>query len=174
VEEVSGIAAGTVLVGVWKACEKELVRLTELFSSRISQWYGDSDISLECTTSDIESAFRKQRLGPWRQCVHINYIFLMVIIPWYRSMTVGEQKLTRLPSQKDIVMHDSLTRVNLIPLTGRAHAGIAVVTRTWRNLWRTCRSWWLKCAENRRPSTRRKDPIRYCWTCSLSLGHLLA
>ena len=64
VEEVSGIAAGTVLVGVWKACEKELVRLTELFSSRISQWYGDSDISLECTTSDIESTFRKQRLGP--------------------------------------------------------------------------------------------------------------
>jgi exocyst complex component 1 len=64
VEEVSGIAAGTVLVGVWKACEKELVRLTELFSSRISQWYGDSGISLECTTSDIENAFRKQRLGP--------------------------------------------------------------------------------------------------------------
>lgn len=63
-EEVSGIAAGTVLVGVWKACEKELVRLTELFSSRISQWYGDCGISLECTTSDIESAFRKQRLGP--------------------------------------------------------------------------------------------------------------
>ena len=64
VEEVSGIAAGTVLVGVWRACEKELVRLTELFSSRISQWYGDSGVSLECTTSDIESAFRKQRLGP--------------------------------------------------------------------------------------------------------------
>lgn len=64
VEEVSGIAAGTVLVGVWKVCEKELVRLTEMFSSRISQWYGDSGISLECTTSDIESAFRKQRLGP--------------------------------------------------------------------------------------------------------------
>ena len=63
VEEVSGIAAGTVLVGVWKACEKDLVKLTELFSSRISQWYGDSGISLECTTSDIESAFRKQRLG---------------------------------------------------------------------------------------------------------------
>lgn len=64
VEEVGGIAAGTVLVGVWKACEKELVRLMELFSSRISQWYGDSGITLECTTSDIESAFRKQRLGP--------------------------------------------------------------------------------------------------------------
>lgn len=64
VEEVSSIASGTVLVGVWKACEKELVRLTELFSSRISRWYGDSGISLECTTSDVESAFRKQRLGP--------------------------------------------------------------------------------------------------------------
>ncbi|KAF8807747.1 exocyst complex component, sec3 subunit [Phlegmacium glaucopus] len=63
-EEVSGIAAGTVLVGVWKACEKELVKLTELFSYRISQWYGDSGVSLEYTTSDIETAFRKQRLGP--------------------------------------------------------------------------------------------------------------
>jgi len=64
VEEVSGIAAGTVLVGVWKACEKELVKLTELFSSRISQWYGDSGVSLEYTTSDVETAFRRQRLGP--------------------------------------------------------------------------------------------------------------
>jgi hypothetical protein len=64
VEEINGIAAGTVLVGVWKACEKELVRLTELFSSRISHWYGDSGISLEYTSSDIESAFRKQRMGP--------------------------------------------------------------------------------------------------------------
>ena len=64
VEEVSGIAAGTVLVRVWMACEKELVRLTELFSSRISQWYGDSGISLEYTTSDIETAFRRQKLGP--------------------------------------------------------------------------------------------------------------
>lgn len=62
-EEVSGIAAGTVLVGVWKACEKELVRLTELFSSRISQWYGDS-LPLEYTTSDVETAFRRQRSGP--------------------------------------------------------------------------------------------------------------
>src|ERR1700678_3068560 len=64
VDEVSGIAAGTVLVGVWKACEKELVRLTELFSSRISQWYEDSGVSLEYTTSDIETAFRRQRQGP--------------------------------------------------------------------------------------------------------------
>ena len=64
VEEVSGIAAGTVLVGVWKACEKELMRLTDFFSSQISHWYGDSGISLEYTSSDIESAFRKQRLGP--------------------------------------------------------------------------------------------------------------
>ena len=63
VEEVSGIATGTVLAGVWKACEKELVRLTELFSARISQWYGGSGISLEYTSSDVENAFRKQRLG---------------------------------------------------------------------------------------------------------------
>lgn len=64
IEEVSGIAAGTALVGVWKACEKELVRLTELFSYRVSQWYGDSGVSLEYTTSDIETAFRRQRVGP--------------------------------------------------------------------------------------------------------------
>ena len=70
--------------------------------------------------------------------------------------------------------HDSLPRVNLTPFTSRAHAAIAVVTRIWRNLWRTCRSRWLKCAENWRPSTRRKEPIRNCrWSCCLSLGQFL-
>ena len=48
----------------------------------------------------------------------------------YPATTVGEQKLTRLPSQKGIAIHDSLPGVNLILLTGRTHAAIAVVTRT--------------------------------------------
>lgn len=62
-EEAGGIAAGTVMVGVWKACEEELLRITELFTKRISQCYGDSGISLEYTAADVETAFRRHRVG---------------------------------------------------------------------------------------------------------------
>lgn len=62
-EESGGIAPGTVLVGVWKACEEELLRITELFLKRISQCYGDSGVTLEYTASDIEAAFKRQRVG---------------------------------------------------------------------------------------------------------------
>ncbi|EGN91691.1 hypothetical protein SERLA73DRAFT_67000 [Serpula lacrymans var. lacrymans S7.3] len=62
-EESSVIAPGTVLVGVWKACEEELQRITELFNKRIAQCYADSGLSLEYTAADVEAAFRRHRLG---------------------------------------------------------------------------------------------------------------
>ncbi|KAJ7048537.1 exocyst complex component Sec3-domain-containing protein [Mycena amicta] len=62
-EESGGIAPGTVMVGVWKACEEELLRVTELVRKRIAQCYADSGITLEYTTPDVEAAFRRQRSG---------------------------------------------------------------------------------------------------------------
>ena len=62
-EESGGIASGTVMVGVWKACEEELLRVTELVKKRITQCYADSGVSLEYTPADVEGAFRRQRVG---------------------------------------------------------------------------------------------------------------
>ena len=62
-DESSGIAPGTVLVGVWKACEDELLRITELFAKRISQCYQSSGISLEYTAADVEAAFKRHRVA---------------------------------------------------------------------------------------------------------------
>jgi len=62
-EERGGIAPGTVLVGVWKGCEEELLRITELFNKRINQCYADAGISLEYTVADVESAFRRHSVG---------------------------------------------------------------------------------------------------------------
>ncbi|KAJ7102098.1 exocyst complex component sec3 subunit [Mycena belliarum] len=62
-EETGGIAPGTVLVGVWKACEEELLRVTELVNKRISQCYADSGVTLDYNASDVEGAFRRQRVG---------------------------------------------------------------------------------------------------------------
>ncbi|KAH7885936.1 exocyst complex component Sec3-domain-containing protein [Phlebopus sp. FC_14] len=61
--ESSGIAPGTVMVGVWKACEEELQRMTEGFSMRISQCYAESGLSLEYSSGDVEAAFKRHRLG---------------------------------------------------------------------------------------------------------------
>lgn len=52
-----------VFSNVWKGCEAELVKLTEKIGSLISQYYGDSGVSLEFTGADIESAFKKTRAG---------------------------------------------------------------------------------------------------------------
>ncbi|GLB35990.1 putative exocyst complex component SEC3 N-terminal PIP2 binding PH [Lyophyllum shimeji] len=62
-EDSGGIVPGTVLVGVWKACEEELLRITDLFNKRISQCYGNTGISLEYTAADVEVAFRRHRVG---------------------------------------------------------------------------------------------------------------
>ncbi|KAG6854240.1 hypothetical protein C0991_009258 [Blastosporella zonata] len=62
-EESGGIVPGTVLVGVWKACEEELLRITELFSRRIAQCYSSTGITLEYTAPDVEAAFRRHHIG---------------------------------------------------------------------------------------------------------------
>ncbi|KAF7301154.1 Sec3-PIP2-bind domain-containing protein [Mycena indigotica] len=59
----AGMASGTVMAGVWKACEEELVRVTQLVQKRITQCYADSGVTLEYTIADVESAFRRQRAG---------------------------------------------------------------------------------------------------------------
>jgi hypothetical protein len=60
-EEASNILPGTVIAGVWKACEEELVRITEFFNKRIAQCYPNSGVSLEYSSSDVEAAFRRHR-----------------------------------------------------------------------------------------------------------------
>ncbi|KAI9461020.1 exocyst complex component sec3 subunit [Lactarius psammicola] len=61
--ESGGIAPGTVLVGVWKACEEELLRITDIFAKRISQCYANSGVSLEYSAADVEAAFKRHRIG---------------------------------------------------------------------------------------------------------------
>ena len=47
---------------LWKACEEELLRITELFNKRLAQCYAESGVSLEYTPADVEAAFRRHRL----------------------------------------------------------------------------------------------------------------
>ncbi|KAF8755980.1 Exocyst complex component SEC3 N-terminal PIP2 binding PH [Rhizoctonia solani] len=56
-------AAAPVLVGVWNACEEQLLRLTDRWIRLIGQCYPDSGVSLEYTTGDVRAAFRKHRAG---------------------------------------------------------------------------------------------------------------
>ncbi|EMD41929.1 hypothetical protein CERSUDRAFT_79548 [Gelatoporia subvermispora B] len=60
---VTGIAPGSALVGVWKACEEELLRITDLFTKRINQCYKDSGVILEYTPIDVEAGFRRHRIA---------------------------------------------------------------------------------------------------------------
>lgn len=61
-DDAAGAVSAKLLSAVWKACEDELVKLTEHWSSRISELYGDG-ISLDFTAGDVETAFRRQKLG---------------------------------------------------------------------------------------------------------------
>ncbi|KAI9513060.1 exocyst complex component sec3 subunit [Russula earlei] len=61
--DTSGITLGTVLVGVWKACEDELLRITEIFAKRIAQCYANAGVSLEYSAADVEAAFKRNRVG---------------------------------------------------------------------------------------------------------------
>lgn len=63
VDESNTAISSKVLLEVWKACEEELVLLTETWTSRISQWYSDSGIALEFTKTEVEAAFRRQKFG---------------------------------------------------------------------------------------------------------------
>ncbi|KAJ1301562.1 hypothetical protein OPQ81_008810 [Rhizoctonia solani] len=56
-------AAAPVLVGVWNACEEQLLQLTEKWTKLIGQCYSDSGVSLEYTTGDVKTAFRRHRAG---------------------------------------------------------------------------------------------------------------
>ncbi|CAE6412634.1 unnamed protein product [Rhizoctonia solani] len=58
----SGVAA-PVLVGVWNACEEQLLRLTDKWIKLINQCYPDSGVSLEYTTGEVKAAFKKHRTG---------------------------------------------------------------------------------------------------------------
>ncbi|KAI0715395.1 exocyst complex component Sec3-domain-containing protein [Earliella scabrosa] len=59
----TGIAPGTVMVGVWRACEEELLRITELFNKRIAQCYKETGVTLEYSAADVEVAFRRHRVN---------------------------------------------------------------------------------------------------------------
>ena len=63
VDESNSAISGKVLLDVWKVCEEEFVKLTETWTSRITQWYSDSGITLEFTRTDVEAAFRRQKFG---------------------------------------------------------------------------------------------------------------
>lgn len=54
---------GAIFVDIWKACEEEVLRITELFSRRIIQCYGETGITLDYTTADVEGAFRRHGAG---------------------------------------------------------------------------------------------------------------
>ncbi|TFK56552.1 hypothetical protein OE88DRAFT_1649908 [Heliocybe sulcata] len=62
-ERGTGIAPGTVMVGVWRACEEEVLRLTEGFAKRVAQCYAESGVVLEYGAADVETAFRRHRVG---------------------------------------------------------------------------------------------------------------
>lgn len=55
-------AGGAVLAGVWKACEEEVLRITELFQKRIGQCYANSGVSLEYGPSDVRDAFKRHKV----------------------------------------------------------------------------------------------------------------
>ena len=61
IEEGGIIPPGTVMVGVWKACEEEMVRNTETISRLIGQCYEGSGLSLEYTVGEVEMCFNMQR-----------------------------------------------------------------------------------------------------------------
>ena len=58
----SGGAGGAVVAGVWKACEEEVMRITELFQKRIGQCYANCGVSLEYGPTDVRDAFKRHKV----------------------------------------------------------------------------------------------------------------
>ncbi|KAF9652003.1 hypothetical protein BDM02DRAFT_3090034 [Thelephora ganbajun] len=58
----SGGAGGVVVAGVWKACEEEVLRITELFQKRVGQCYANSGVSLEYGPGDVRDAFKRHKV----------------------------------------------------------------------------------------------------------------
>jgi len=48
--------------GVWKACEDEVLMITELFQKRIGQCYANSGVSLEYGPADVRDAFKRHKV----------------------------------------------------------------------------------------------------------------
>lgn len=61
VNSTNKVVNGTVMAGVWQACEEKFVKETQRFSRLISQCYGDSGVTLDFTVGDVQTAFRKHR-----------------------------------------------------------------------------------------------------------------
>lgn len=59
---VGGGAGGVVVAGVWKACEEEVLRITELFQKRIGQCYAGSGVLLEYGPSDVRDGFKRHKV----------------------------------------------------------------------------------------------------------------
>ena len=59
---VGGGAGGVVVAGVWKACEEEVLRITDLFQRRIAQCYANSGVSLEYRLADVHDAFKRHKV----------------------------------------------------------------------------------------------------------------
>ena len=57
-----GGAGGAVVAGVWKACEEEVLRITELFQKRVGQCYANCGVSLEYGPSDVRDGFKRHRV----------------------------------------------------------------------------------------------------------------
>ena len=65
-EGPKGSAHGTrTFSDVWKVCETECVKATREYADYIKQCYGDSGISLEYSTQDVETAFRRHGELKW-------------------------------------------------------------------------------------------------------------
>lgn len=58
----AGGAGGAVVAGVWKACEDEVLRITELFQKRIGQCYANSGVSLEYGPTDVRDSFKRHKV----------------------------------------------------------------------------------------------------------------
>ena len=58
---VGGGAGGVLVAGVWKACEDELLRITEQFRKRIKQCYTNTGIWLEYGPADVHDAFKRHK-----------------------------------------------------------------------------------------------------------------
>lgn len=56
-------AVSSAMAGVWKACEKELMDMTDLFLNRIDRCFKETGLSLDYSKVDVETAFKRHRIG---------------------------------------------------------------------------------------------------------------
>ena len=56
-------AVSSAMAGVWQACQKELLDMTDLFEDRIRRCFLDTQLSLDYTKADVEAAFKRHKVG---------------------------------------------------------------------------------------------------------------